>query len=115
MSSDRWSICPKCQEVAAQKAERLQRDIESAKEAGDFSLFETLLTQSLKPGQPQAETLQQDWEIGIVNRGWRGFEVYFEASCAVCGFKYSFKATDTDLSRTFTFFGRNGEEWTRQL
>lgn len=112
MSSDRWSICPKCKKVAAQKAERLQEDIAAAKEAGDFALFETLLVQSLKPGQPQAETLQQDWELGIVNSGWQGFEVTFEASCAVCGFKYSFRVRDTDLSGTLVFARRDGEEWT---
>lgn len=114
MSSDRWSTCPKCQEVADHKQKRTQEDIAEARRARNFTLFETLLTQSIQPVQLQ-ETLQQDWEIGIVNTGWKGFEVYFEASCRVCGFKYSFRVKDPDLSGTLEFTRWDGEKRTYQL
>lgn len=115
MSADRWSYCPRCLEREKAETAKLDKEIEAAKAANDFDLFEALLTKRSQPRKPLSETLRQDWELGIVNRGWTGFKVSFKAHCDKCGLDYSFEAKDADLSKAITLFGKDGTEWTRQL
>ena len=96
MSADRWSKCPKCREKQEKAAEKLVADIAAAKATKDFDRFAMLLEKQSEPQQELEDTLREDWGIGIWDA--ESFEVSYSASCSICGFKYSFKFSDPDLS-----------------
>ncbi len=92
MSADNWTKCPKCEAIHEQEIENA-RDIVSNKygvvDKDTYLKAKSVLdTEYGSRGWVGGDTLREDYEIGI----WCGeFEVSYQASCEVCGFKFEYK------------------------
>lgn len=87
MSADNWAKCPRCLKQAADK----KKAAEEAMQLGYGKVpQEEFLVLKAEADAPIAleDTLREDYEVGI----WQyDFRLHYDASCEVCGFKFSYR------------------------
>lgn len=92
MSANNWAECPRCIKVAKENdKKRLKHIQDSYGKIREEEYLKLLKTSNERLGEVLAETLREDYCIGICEDK---FEVSYFGSCKVCGFKKEFKKTE---------------------
>ena len=89
MSADNWTYCPKCQEMARKRAEKLNEQIASSYGKVSIENYTALAKEANNPPKLE-ETLREDYEVGIYGGE---FTVSYTASCNVCKFTFGYDFT----------------------
>ena len=95
MSATSWGDCPRCKREAQESVDRAKAAARDAYGKVPLTEYEQLQAEANRPLDLQAETLREDYELGINNVGV--FYVSYAASCANCPFQHRFIFTEPTL------------------
>ena len=98
MSANNWTYCPVCTGEAKAKIEAAEVNltkIYGKVSAEDYMAAVQEARELRKSGVADAETLREDYEIGIVDGE---FHVSYRASCGICNFSFMFKHIVADVT-----------------
>ncbi len=84
MSADNWTVCPKCTKTEKDLADQYRQKV--ANNYGKISESEYLKLKSQEYLKPDAETLREDYEVYMDEKG--EFTIYYSCSCDKCGFRF---------------------------
>ena len=89
MSADRWSICPKCQQISKKEKEDFLLKVRDSYGKVDPEEYLRLINEA-QPKAPTGpgETLREDYEFDL--KGTRLF-IYYKAYCEKCGLIFALK------------------------
>ena len=91
MSADSWAKCPKCGGTAIDKRQEVADKLADAYGKVTSSEYLDMLAEAQTIEYDDAETLREDYEIGIFDGE---FFVKYCGHCEKCGFEYNFKYSD---------------------
>ena len=91
MSSNSWSICPKCKVTQIERKERLRKKMAISYGKISAEGYQKLYDEVTKPIELNEQTLRADYDIKTDEDGF--FEVVYSAVCTECDFKFKFSST----------------------